>query len=231
MLDENIVAVRPSSVYRVLKAAGLLNLWNTEKKNLKGSGFKQPDGPHKHWHTDIKYLNFNGSFLFLISVIDGYSRYIVHHEIRHTMTSCDTELIVQKAIDKFPGVKPRIITDNGAQYISKEFKQFIKQAELEQIITSVKYPQSNGKIERFHRSINQECLRIISPVSFDEYKIYVEDYVNFYNTKRLHASLSYLTPEDYLLGRKNDKLKLREEKLEKAEKQRLNFWKRKNQAA
>lgn len=231
MLDEDIVAASPSSVYRVLKAAGLLNLWNTAKKNLKGSGFKQPDGPHRHWHTDIKYLNFNGSFLFLISVIDGYSRYIVHHEIRKTMTSYDTELIVQKAMDKFPGVKPRIITDNGAQYISKEFKQFIKQAELEQITTSVKYPQSNGKIERFHRSINQECLRIISPVTFDEYKIYVEDYVNFYNTKRLHASLSYLTPEDYLLGRKNDKLKLREVKLENAEQQRLNYWKQKNQAA
>ena len=231
MLDEDIVAASPSSVYRVLKIAGLLNLWNTEKKNLKGSGFKQPDGPHKHWHTDIKYLNFNGSFLFLISVIDGYSRYIVHHEIRHTMTSYDTELIVQKAMDKFPGVKPRIITDNGAQYISKEFKQFIKQAELEHITTSVKYPQSNGKIERFHRSINQECLRIISPVSFDEYKIYVEDYVNFYNTKRLHASLNYLTPEDYLVGRKNDKLKLREAKLENAEQLRLNYWKEKNQAA
>ena len=69
MLDEDIVAASPSSVYRVLKRAGLLNLWNTAKKNQKGSGFKQPDGPHKHWHTDIKYLNFNGSFLFLISVM------------------------------------------------------------------------------------------------------------------------------------------------------------------
>jgi len=231
MLDEDIVAASASSVYRVLKDAGLLNQWNTAKKNLKGSGFKQPDGPHRHWHTDIKYLNFNGTFLFLISVIDGYSRYIIHHEIRQTMTSYDTELTVQKAKDKFPGVKPRIITDNGAQYISKEFKQFIKQAELEHITTSVKYPQGNGKIERFHRSINQECLRIISPLTLDEYKIYVEDYINFYNSKRLHASLNYLTPEDYLLGRKEEKLTLRESKLEKAEQERLNYWKQKNQAA
>ena len=231
MLDEDIAAASPSSVYRVLKKAGLLNLWNTAKKNLKGSGFKQPDGSHRHWHTDIKYLNFNGSFLFLISVIDGYSRFIVHHEIRKTMTSYDTELTVQKAKDKFPGVKPRIITDNGAQFISKEFKQFIKQAELEQVTTSVKYPQANGKIERFHRSINQECLRIISPVTFEDYKIYVEDYINFYNTKRLHASLNYLTPEDYLLNRKEEKLKLRETKLEKAERERFNYWEQKNHAA
>jgi transposase InsO family protein len=231
MLDEDIVAASSSSVYRVLKAAGLLNQWNTTKKNLKGSGFRQPDGPHKHWHTDIKYLNFNGTFLFLISVIDGYSRYIVHHEVRLTMTSYDAELVVQKAKDKFPGVKPRIITDNGAQYLSKEFKQFIKQAEFEHITTSVKYPQSNGKIERFHRSINQECLRIISPITLDEYKIYVQDYINFYNGKRLHASLNYLTPEDYLMGRSKEKLKLREKKLEKAEQDRLNYWKQKNQAA
>jgi len=231
MLDEDIVAASPSSVYRILKAAGLLNQWNTTKKNLKGSGFKQPDAPHRHWHTDIKYLNFNGTFLFLISVIDGYSRYILHHEIRHTMSSYDTELTIQKAKDKFPGLRPRIITDNGAQYISKEFKQFIKQAELEHITTSVNYPQSNGKIERFHRSINQECLRIISPVTIDEYKLYVEDYINFYNSKRLHASLNYLTPKDYLLGSKEVKLNIREAKLEKAEQVRLNYWKQKNHAA
>lgn len=231
MLDEDIVAASPSSVYRVLKRSGLLNKWNTDKKNLKGTGFKQPDGPHCHWHTDIKYLNFNGSYLFLISVIDGYSRYIVHHEILLTMTSYDTSLTVQKAKDKFPGARPRIITDNGSQYISKEFKEFIKQAELEQITTSVKHPEGNGKIERFHRSINQECLRIISPVTLDEYKVYVEDYINFYNTQRLHASLNYLTPEDYLLGRKDEKLKVREAKLEKAEQNRSNYWKQKNQAA
>ena len=85
MLDLNIVAVSPSSVYRILKKAGLLNKWNTNKRNLKGTGFNQPDYPHKHWHVDIKYLSFNGSFLFLISVLDGYSRYVVHHEVRHTM--------------------------------------------------------------------------------------------------------------------------------------------------
>lgn len=231
MLDEDIAAASQSSVYRVLKAAGLLNQWNTAKKNLKGSGFKQPYGPHKHWHTDIKYLNFNGIFLFLISVIDGYSHYIIHYEISQTMTSYDTELTIQKAKDKFPGLKPRIISDNGVQYISKDFKQFIKQAELEHITTSVKYPQSNGKIERFHRSLNQECLRIVSPVTIDKYKIYLEDYIYFYNTKRLHSSLNYLTPEDYLMGRIEEKLKLRETKLEKAEQNRLNYWKYENQVA
>jgi putative transposase len=125
MLDLNIAAVHPSSVYRILKKAGLLNKWNTSKRNLKGTGFNQPDYPHNHWHMDIKYLNFNGTFLFLISVLDGYSRYIIHHEVRHTMSEYDVELTIQKAREKFPLTKPRIITDNGVQFIAKEFKKFI----------------------------------------------------------------------------------------------------------
>jgi len=231
MLDLNIAAVHPSSVYRILKKAGLLNKWNTSKKNLRGSGFKQPDYPHKHWHVDIKYLNFNGTFLFLISVLDGYSRYVLHHEVRHTMNEYDVELTIQKAKEKYPSAKPRIITDNGGQFISKEFKQFIKGAEFTHVRTSINYPPANGKIERYHRSISEECLRIKSPVSFDDFKIYIEDYVNFYNTKRLHSSLNYLTPEDYLLGREKERLAERESKLQKAELNRANYWNKMNQAA
>jgi putative transposase len=231
MLDENIVAASPSSVYRILRTEGLLNKWNTLKKSLKGTGFNQPDYPHKHWHTDIKYLNFNGTFLFLIPVIDGYSRYIVHHEVRHTMSEYDVQLTIQKAKDKFPGVKPRIISDNGPQFISKEFKSFIKQAEFQHITTSVKYPESNGKIERFNRTISEECLRVKSPITFDDYRIYVEDYINFYNTKRLHSSLNYLTPDDYLLGRKDERLKQRELKLQMAEEHRKRYWEKSVSAA
>lgn len=82
MLDDDIVAVSPSTTYRLLKGYGLLDQWNQVKTSKKGTGFIQPTYAHEHWHTDIKYVNFRGSFLFLISVIDGYSRFIVHHELR-----------------------------------------------------------------------------------------------------------------------------------------------------
>lgn len=231
MLDEDIVAASPSSVYRVLSRSDLLNKWNTSKQNLKGTGFRQPDYPHKHWHTDIKYLNYNGSFLFLITVIDGYSRYVLHHQVRHSMTTYDVQLVIQQTKDKYPLARPRLITDNGSQYCSKDFQSFIKEAELRHTKTSIAYPESNGKIERWHRTISEECLRIKHPQTFEEYQIYIEDYVNFYNTKRLHASISYLTPEDYLLGRKQEKLKVREQKLESAEKKREGYWQLKNLAA
>lgn len=171
MLDLDISAASPSSVYRFLLKAGLLNKWNTNKSNLKGTGLKQPDAPHEHWHADNKYLNFNGTFLFLISVIDGFSRFVLHHEVRHTLTEYDVEITIQKAKDKFPDAKPALITDNGSQYVSKDFKGFIKEVEFNHIKTSVNYPQSNGKIERFHRSISEECLRVKSPISFDDFLI------------------------------------------------------------
>ncbi len=84
-----------SITYRVLKSAGLLNRWNKVKKSIKGNGFDQPTMPHQHWHANIKYVNFRGTFLFLISVIYGYSRYIVHHELRTNMQEYDVQITIQ----------------------------------------------------------------------------------------------------------------------------------------
>ncbi len=223
MLDEDVVAVSPSSVYRVLKRAGLLNKWNQVKvsSSMKGSGFIQPDAPHQHWHVDIKYVNFRGTFLFLISVIDGYSRYIVHHELRKNMQEYDVEITVQRAMEKYPGVKPRIITDNGSQFISKDFASYLKLVGLQHIRTSIKYPQSNGKIERFHRSISEEHLGRNSFVSIDDARKQIKNYIDYYNTKRLHSALYYLTPEDFLKGRVDELLKIRQEKLDKAREARF----------
>ncbi|MDQ3194674.1 MAG: IS3 family transposase, partial [Bacteroidota bacterium] len=198
MMDENIVAASPSAVYRILKYYGLLNKWNLTKKSSKGRGFEQPTGQHKHWHVDIKYVNFKGTFLFLISVIDGYSRYIVHHELRQNMQEFDVEITIQKALEKFPGNSPRIISDNGSQFISKDFAMYLKFAGLQHIKTSIAYPQSNGKIERYHRTIQEECLKQTSMINLEDARKQIQDYIEFYNTKRLHSSLFYLTPDDYL---------------------------------
>jgi putative transposase len=220
MIDENITAVSPSTTYRVLKRAGLLNKWNKLKKSSKGNGFIQPTAPHEHWHTDIKYVNFHGTFLFLISVIDGYSRFIVHHELRRSMQEFDVQITIQRALEKYPSAKPRIISDNGSQYISRDFAEFIKQAGLQHIRTSVAYPQSNGKIERYHRTINEECIRPNSMINLEDARNQILKFVNFYNTERLHSSLFYLTPEDFLFNRIDEKISLRNAKLQKAKLER-----------
>lgn len=220
MIDDDVVAVSPSTTYRVLKTAGLLNKWNKVKKSSKGNGFTQPTAPHEHWHTDIKYVNFQGTFLFLISVIDGYSRFIIHHELRRSMQEFDVQITIQRALEKFPNAKPRLISDNGSQYISRDFAEFIKLAGLQHIRTSVAYPQSNGKIERYHRTINEECLKPKSMINLVDARNQILEFVNLYNTKRLHSSLFYLTPEDFLLNRINEKINVRNSKLQKAKNER-----------
>jgi putative transposase len=220
MIDDNIAAVSPSTTYRVLKSAGLLNRWNKIKKSSKGNGFIQPTEPHQHWHTDIKYVNFHGTFLFLISVIDGYSRYIVHHELRMSMQEFDVEITVQRALEKYPGVKPRLITDNGPQYISKDFVEYLKFVGLQHIRTSIAYPQSNGKIERYHRTIHEECIVSKSMINLEDARQQVAKFIDHYNNKRLHSALFYLTPDDFLNNRITVKLEQRNTKLLLAKKAR-----------
>jgi len=219
MLDDDVVAVSPSSTYRVLKAAGRLDRhrWAPSKK---GTGFVQPDGPHQHWHLDISYLNLAGTFYFLISLLDGYSRYIVHWEIRETMKEFDTEVVVQRALEKYPGEHPRIITDNGPQFVARDFKEFIRLMGLTHVRTSPYYPQSNGKLERWHGSIKRECIRPACPGSLDEALRLVASYVDAYNHQRLHSALGYITPGDKLNGLEAVIFAERERKLEEARRRR-----------
>ena len=219
MLDADVVAVSATSVYRVLKRAGVLNRHNS-KASGKGNGFHQPSRPHRHWHVDISYLNIAGTFYFLCTILDGYSRYIVHNEIREKMEEIDVETIVQRAREKFPGETPRIISDNGPQFIAKEFKQFIRLCGMTHVRTSPYYPQSNGKLERYHRTIKSECIRPGTPLTLDDARRITQKYVQDYNETRLHGALGYITPNDKLLGREQAIFDERDRKLEEAREHR-----------
>ena len=200
MLDRDIVACSPASVYRVLKAAGLL-AGQAPKTSKKGTGFVQPLKPHEHWHVDVSHLNIAGTFYFLCSVLDGCSRLIVHWEIREKMQEIDVETILQRAREKFPGECPRIITDNGPQFIAKDFKEFIRLCSMTHVRTALYYPQSNGKIERWHKTLKGDCLRKLTPISLDDARRIVAGYVEHYNDVRLHSAIGYIAPLDRLEGR------------------------------
>ena len=200
MMDADIVAVSPSSVYRVLKNADLLNRWN-RKASKKGTGFHQPLKAHEHWHIDISYINISGTFYYMCSVLDGFSRYIVHWEIREAMKESDVEIILQRAREKFPETQPRVISDNGPQFISKDFKEFIRISGMTHVKTSPYYPQSNGKLERYHKTIKSTCIRVKTPLSLEEARGVVSEFVTRYNNERLHSAIGYITPKDKLQGR------------------------------
>jgi putative transposase len=219
MLDADVVAVAPASVYRVLKQAAALD-HRPVVASKKGAGFEQPLAAHQHWHIDIAYLNLGGTFYFLCSVLDGYSRAIIHWEIRPSMTEPDTETVVQRAIEKHPGVRPRIISDNGPPFIAKDFKEFIRLCELTHVRTSPYYPQSNGKIERWHRSLKSDCVRPAQPETLEDAQRLVTRYVTYYNEVRLHSALGYVTPHTKLAGTEQQVFEARDAKLAAARERR-----------
>jgi putative transposase len=219
MTDEDVAAASPSAIYRVLSAAGRLDRWN-RKPSLKGNGFTQPTFPHEHWHVDIAYLNLAGTFYYLCSLLDGFSRAIVHWEIREAMRESDVETIVQRAREKHPGTSPRIISDNGPQFIAKDFKEFVRVAGMTHVRTSPYYPQSNGKIERFHRTLKADAIRPKAPASLLQAQKVVADFVVHYNEQRLHSAIGYVTPADMLANRQAAIWKSRDQKLEAARERR-----------
>ncbi len=129
-------------------------------------------------------------------------------------------LFIQRAKEKFPDARPRIISDNGPQFIAKDFKEFIRLSGMTHVRTSPYYPQSNGKLERYHKTIKGECIRSKTPLSLDDARRLVAEYVEHYNTVRLHTAIGYIAPADKLNGRENLIFKIRDRKLEDAREQR-----------
>ena len=136
------------------------------------------------------------------------------------MTEADIEIILERAKELHPEAKPRIIPDNGPQFIAKDFKEFIRISGMTHVRTSPYDPQSNGKIERWHKSLKGECIRPGTPLSLEDARRLVEGYVEHYNNVRLNSAVGYITPKDMLAGRQREIHAERDRKLEAARKQR-----------
>jgi transposase InsO family protein len=219
MLDRDVVAVSPTSVYRVLKEHGRLDRF-VRKTTGKGQGFQQPLVPHEHWHVDISYVNVCGTFYYLCSLLDGCSRFIVHWELRESMKEVDVEIVLQRAREAYPLARPRIISDNGPQFIARDFNEFIRISGMTHVRTSPYYPQSNGKLERWHGTLKQDCLRPGAPSTVEQARQMVARFVEHYNQRRLHSAIGYVTPADKLHGRDAEIHAARDRKLEAARAER-----------
>jgi len=138
------------------------------------------------------------------------------------MREADIEVILERAKKKYPEAKPRIISDNGPQFIARDFKEFIRISGMTHVRTSPYYPQSHGKIERWHRSLKSECIRQGIPLSLDDAQRLVQAYVEHYNNVRLNSAIGYITPKDMLAGYQQEIQAERDRKLEAAREQGTN---------
>lgn len=222
MNDAGVASLTESAVYRILIEFDALSDYN--QNNLMGASKEYQNKPryvHHHWHTDIAYIKVRGIFYFLIVMLDGYSRYILDWELMPDMLGSSVEDFIQRVKDKYPAAKPILITDNGSQFISRDFKKLVSNLDIQLVHTRRNHPQSNGKIERLNRSIKQEAIRPAFPTSFQEAYGILAEYVDFYNNQRLHAGIKYLRPADMFLGRDQQVLQRRKDNLERAREARI----------
>jgi len=201
---KNIVSVSPSSVYRVLKDADLIANYRPPKKPLKKNEIKA-DGPNQVWRTDITFIPLTIGYGYLISVMDSYSRYIVNAELLPSMTTRDIKKVIDTAMAKASLIntknKPVLVSDNGTQLVSKSFKKFLKNLGVKHVRTAYRHPESNGRMEVFHKTLKYEhvYLREIYP----NLLIARQDIMSFiykYNHERLHQGIGFVTPYECYTG-------------------------------
>lgn len=196
MVDTDVAYLSPSSVYRILDDADLLYRWQRSRR--VGERPAEPTGPNQRWHTDLMYLRVNDSWYFLVTVLDAYSRYVVHWELLTSMTAADVRVVLQDALQR-TGASPEVVTDNGSQFTAKDFKELVRDFALEHIRIRTYHPESNGKLERFHRS-TREALEATELVNLATARAILGRWVTHYNERRLHAALNYLPPAEYWGG-------------------------------
>ena len=216
MVDEDVAFLSPSSVYRVLSDADLLYRW--KRSTRSGQAPPKPVKSNERWHTDIMYLRIADSWYFLVTVLDAYSRYVVHWELLTSMRAADVRLVIQQALER-TGARPQIVSDNGSQFTAAEFKQLVRLFELDHIRIRTYHPESNGVLERFHRSTREELGDELLG-TLGRARELIGRWVRHYNEQRLHAGIEYLPPVEYYRGDPQARLTERREKLERARKRR-----------
>lgn len=213
IIDNKKYFISESSVYRLLKGRGLIT--SPAYIVMKASDeFKdKTTRPNQMWQTDFTYFKIVGwGWYYLSTILDDYSRYIVHWELCANMKTDDVTRTIDMALEK-SGLDrnnaPRLLSDNGSCYISKELSQYIEQQGMSHVRGKPNHPQTQGKIERYHRSMK-------NVVKLENYYLpgdlinRLKEFVDYYNNQRYHESLQNLTPSDVYFGRQYELLEKRQ---------------------
>jgi transposase InsO family protein len=214
--DNEGFAVSESTVYRILRREGLVKRQEMQVTADKEYHTKTTR-PHQMWATDASYFRVVGwGYYYLVTVMDDYSRFILAWKLQKDMSSNSLIEVVQEAVDATGMTdvpvedRTRLLSDNGAGYVSRAFRDYLRLVGIGHILSAPFHPQTNGKVERYQQSLKKEVNQL--PYEFpSELERAIAAFVDYYNYRRYHKALGDVTPADALYGRREEILQRRKE--------------------
>jgi putative transposase len=214
--DNEGFAVSESTVYRILRREGLVKRQEVQLEAAKEYHTKTTR-PHQMWATDASYFKVIGwGYYYLVTVMDDYSRFILAWKLQKDMSANSLIEVVQEAVDATGMTdvpvedRTKLLSDNGAGYISRSFRDYLQLVGIRHILAAPFHPQTNGKLERYHQSIKREVNQLPYELP-SQLERAIADFVDYYNYRRYHKALGNVTPADVLYGRREEIIERRKE--------------------
>jgi len=204
--------ISESSVYRILKDNGLVSTPAYRIMSASDSFHDKTTQVNQMWQTDFTYFKILGwGWYYLSTILDDYSRFIINWKLCSSMKAGDVKTTLDEALTAFdiPKYKrPKLLSDNGSCYISGELAEYLQGQNISHIRGRPLHPQTQGKIERYHRSM-KNVIKLNNYFSPEQLERKLGEFVYYYNYKRYHESLQNLTPAEIYYGNAESKLKQR----------------------
>ena len=204
--------ISESSVYRILKENGLISIPSFRIMSASDSFHDKTTAVNQMWQTDFTYFKIIGwGWYYLSTILDDYSRFIVTWKLCSNMKAEDVTQTLDEALlaaNLTNGSRPKLLSDNGSCYISNELADYMDDMNMKHIRGRPLHPQTQGKIERYHRSM-KNVVKLDNYFSPGQLEQKLKEFVDYYNFKRYHESLQNVTPADVYFGTAKRKLKRR----------------------